>query len=246
MDIINPNTLVSVHGYAGDAHQVRNFMLYYHHHKCPVMVLSPEDSRIDEKNCPVRPPVTYRFGGLRAYIGQLSLDRQKKHLEILLETPMDWFLMNDSDSVCLSPEIPKVLYKDENTLWANVVSDGMHDRTGRPDYPFPREACQPPYFCHRKVLEKIVAVADSVPGDIQTPFIDWCMMAWPFKAGVTYRNFPSSWGVSCPSTVDFSLRAMLAAISRNGAIFIHSIKTFQVFQQIGWARVEWKRRNRVK
>src|SRR5712672_3244855 len=102
---MNPRTLVSVHCYAGDQHQVKDFLPWYIHHECPVIIMSPEDSPVT-----ISPHICHH-AGRRAYIGQESLDRQRKHLEILLDYPYDFFLLNDSDSFCVSSELPKYLYE---------------------------------------------------------------------------------------------------------------------------------------
>jgi hypothetical protein len=229
---MNENTLVAVCGYEGDAHQIRNAMPYYLHHKCPVLVLSPDDSPIVARN----PNIWTRTGGKRAYIGQESLDRQIIHLRILLEHPFKHYLVNDSDSVCLSPRLPDYLYKSD-VLWSNEVSDEMHNRP-EPDYQYPRLAFQPPYFMSRNVIQRLLTVADKVKANPTTPFIDWCMMAWAISAGIPHKSFPE--GVSCPSSDAHSLNVMTHAVMRNGKIFVHSIKTLEVLKQIGHARVRYK------
>jgi hypothetical protein len=250
----NPDTLVSVHGYSGDSHQIRNAMVYYKHHKCPVVVLSPDDSPINEKNCGRWSGVEYRTGGKRAYIGQLSLDRQIEHFKILLEYPHKFFLMNDSDSVCLSPQLPDYLYERPDVLWSNVVSDAMHDHKRAPDYPWPHLAFQPPYFCSREVIERLLTVAEEVKADVNTPFIDWAMMAWCVKSGAPYGNFLNFDGVSCPtvtagaggqSIYEPGCSLMANQVWHHKAIFLHSIKTLDVLKRMGYARLACKRKFRL-
>jgi len=240
---MNPDTLVSVHGYAGDAHQVRFMMPYYRHHKCPVVVMSPTDSPILEKFVGKHPDVTYEQGGLRAYIGQLSLDRQIEHMKMLLKHPQKFFLMNDADSVCLSPKLPQYLYDEPEVLWSQVVSDEMHVRPD-PNYPWPRLAFQPPYFCSRQVLEQLLTVADKIKAEPQTPFIDWCMMAWAVEARVTYKNYPD--GISCPTTIPQGRYWMSSAIQNEGKIFLHSIKQFEVLRAMAIDRLMFKRKKGIK
>lgn len=239
----NERTIVSVHGYAGDADQVRLIMPYYRHHQCPVYIVSPVDFPLDLRKVPGM-GLKYIYAGKRAYTGQLSLDRQKLQMQELLKLKgYDYFLMNDSDSVCLSPELPRYLY-DEDVLWSNVVSDEMHIRTD-PKYPWPRLAFQPPYFCSRKILEGLVEVADSIPADPQTPFIDWCMMAWAVGGKVPWKNFPTTQGVSCPTrNYEPGKKLMGDMIRYHGAVMLHSIKTMDALQVAAWSRVEWKRAHR--
>lgn len=241
---MNENTLVAVCGYAGDAHQIRNALPYYTHHHCPLLVLSPEDAPITAKLVLLKPEISYRTGGVRAYIGQPSLDRQKRFFEILLEYPYHYFLLHDSDSVCLSPKLPDYLYAEPNVVWSNIVSDAMHPRPE--GYPYPRLAFQPPYFLSRQSMAKLVEVADSVPGDPRTPFVDWCMMAWTVKAGLAYKGFPD--GVSSPTNDDdvSSVTAVSNAVRNEGKIFIHSVKTLHILRRLGYDRVEWKRKHKAK
>lgn len=236
---MNDKTAVAVFGYAGDCHQIQHTMPYYAHHHCPVIVLSPEDSAITKDNLKTRTEVTFRTGGVKAYTGEASLLRQKRHLEILLEYPYEYFLMNDSDSVCLSPELPGYLYADDPAIvWSNVVSDEMHPR--EEGYPFPRLAFQPPYFIHRASIQKLVEAAPTVEVNPRTPFIDWCMMSWCVKAGLPYRGFPD--GVSCPTAnYEPGFAHMQDRIRNQGAIFLHSIKQRDVLLRMAHARVAFKR-----
>jgi len=237
--MINPNTAVAIFGYAGDLHQIRDTMPYYLHHQCPVIILSPENAAIQAGHISTRKELIYRSGGLQAYTGAESLERQRRHLEILLEYPFQYFLMNDSDSVCLTPELPGYLYADDpSILWSNVVSDEMHPR--EEGYEFPRLAFQPPYFVHRNTIKKLVDAAPSVAVNPRTPFIDWCMMSWAVKAGVQYRGFPD--GVSCP-TANYQpgINHMSDRVRDQGATMLHSIKQRRVLLHMANMRLAFKR-----
>jgi hypothetical protein len=235
------NTMIVSCGYQGDAHQIRNLLPYYLHHHFPVMILSPSDSAIHAHQVGgAIAGIQYKNAGQRAYIGQASLDRQLAHLKLMLEQPYDFFLANDSDSVCLSPKLPEYLY-NEDVLWSNEVSDLCH---ARPDtYTLPRLAFQPPYFMSRRVIEKLVEAAPTVTTEQQTPFIDWCMMAWCMAAGLEHKTFPD--GVSCPSWTPDSLAAMDDAVRHQGKIFVHAIKGMDVLIRIAHARIEYKRAHRL-
>jgi hypothetical protein len=242
---MNPSTLVTVHGYAGDSKQVTNALPFYLHHGCPVLVLSPVDSPIVPKNRPAAQKVQFQTGGRRAYTGQLSLDRQIEHMKIMLSKPFEFFLANDSDSVCIDPKIPDYLYAEPDVLWSNIVADTMHDRSDDPDYKYPRLAFQPPYFMSRNVIEKLLMVADKVKANPRTPFIDWCMMAWAFDAEIEGKNFRD--GVSCP-TANYGPGqiAMLDGVENRGATMLHSIKTPDVLYKMAGGHVSWNRKNRAK
>lgn len=239
---MNENTMVVVCGYAGDAHQIRTLMPYYLHHRCPILVLSPSDAAITPSQLPMRKEIGYRTGGKRAYIGQLSLDRQIEHFRLMLSMPEQYkyFLANDSDSVVLEPTLPRYLYDEPDTVWANIVSDAMHDAHRAADYPWPHLAFQPPYFFSRNSIRRILEVADLVKADPHTPFIDWCMMAWTVKAGLSYKNFPE--GASCSTAPGEGMRVMTELVDRHGRYFIHSVKTAEALSKLAWARVAFKRR----
>jgi hypothetical protein len=223
--------LITAHGYAGDAHQIRNMLPYYEHHGCPLVIFSPDDSRIEEMG-----PHICRFAGKREYIGALSLDRQRLQLQAMLDYPFDWFLCNDADSVVLTPELPTYLFNYGDILWSNEVSDAMHTRP--PNYPWPQLAFQPPYFMSRNVAERLVQAAKHVRPDPKTPFIDWCMMAWAVQGRIKHRNFQN--GISCPSNDEHSAKHMENSILR-GAVFAHSIKKPDVLARMVSARKEYNR-----
>jgi hypothetical protein len=240
--IDNPSTLVAVCGYAGDSNQVRALLPYMLHHQCPVVVLSPKDAPILSKHVATRPELTYLQGGLKGYIGQVSLDRQVEHLKLLLTFPHEYFLVNDSDSVVLTPHLPRYLYKEPNVVWSNIVSDEMHPRD--PGYSFPRLAFQPPYFLNRKSVQALVDAAPKVETNPRTPFIDWCMMAWSVAAGLAYKGFPD--GASCGTTGNSEGLELMSNLVRNhGRVFIHSVKEHRVIQRLAWDRVAYKKKYRI-
>lgn len=217
---MNPRTLVSVHGYAGDQDQIENLMPFLLHHECPVIVLSPVDSPITKVEA--APSVICRQAGKRAYIGPDSLVRQLEQMKLLLEfKEFDYFLMNDSDSVCLSPKIPDYIYREPDFLWSNEVSDTMHTRLL--SYRLPRLAFQPPYFISRGNIEKILKYEKRVVADKTTPFIDWVMMAWAMASGVPHRNFRT--GLSCGTRGNVQgFQWMSREVRKHGKVMLHSIK----------------------
>lgn len=231
MSELNPPTLITVHGYYGDSAQIKNALRYYEHHKCPVVIMSPTDSPI-----PRMGPHICRVGGKRAYIGQLSLDRQYAHFRMMLEYPFDHFLANDSDSICLSPKIPEYLYQ-KDVLWSNEVSDLMHHR--KPEYQWPRLAFQPPYFFSRSILERMLATEGKFATDLQTPFIDWLFMAIAVAGNIPHRNYPD--GCSCPTSDTNSIRHMANRVSVHGAVMLHSIKTPRALQEVASSRAQYNR-----
>lgn len=221
---MNEKTLVTIHGYAGDQHQIRNALPLYEHHNCSIVIFSPEDSPIKKIG-----PHICRFVGKRAYIGLDSLKRQELQLRAMLEYPFDFFLANDSDSVCLSPVLPSYLYAEPEVLWSNEVSDMMHVRP--PGYTWPRLAFQPPYFMSRRVIERLLRVIDRVYTDAQTPFIDWAMMAWAIASGCPHNNYRD--GASYPTTNSpEGFDVMRRVVRSQGKIFLHSIKEKRVLDAL--------------
>jgi hypothetical protein len=218
--MLNPDTRVVVCGYAGDAHQITSAMEMFTHHECPVTILSPEDARVEISG------VDCRFGGKREYIGQLSLDRQREHLRILTEYPEEYFLINDSDSMCLSPKIPDYLYAEPDFLWSNLIVDNMDFRQ-KGYYPdgFPKLAFQPPYFLSKTGLRSLLACVEgeNIPANPKLAFIDHYMVQLAVKANFPWRNFLD--GISCPISGDLnSARVTWNACRRRGVIMIHSVK----------------------
>jgi hypothetical protein len=225
--MLNPNTRVAVCGYAGDAHQVSSAMWMYAHHECPITILSPDDAPISIEGLDRWPAaVECRTGGKRQYIGQLSLDRQREHLRILLTYPEEFFLINDSDSMCLSPKIPEYLYGDDIVLWSNLINDNMEFRqTGYYPDGFPKLAFQPPYFMSRKTIAALLACVegDNIEANPKLAFIDHYMVQLAVKANVPWANFHD--GISCPISGDInSARVTWEACRRRGVVMIHSVK----------------------
>ncbi len=151
-------------------------MPWHEAHGLPICILSPEDS-----------PVTFLPSvrlGKRAYIGQASLDRQLLHLRYLLAQPYDFYLMHDSDSLCLSAKIPEFIFTEDTFFSNEVVDPRPHPTPG-----FPKLAFQPSYAMSRGILEKIVAVAPSVAADLVCPYIDNIVMRWVCAAGIKHQTF---------------------------------------------------------
>lgn len=234
---LGESTLVSVHGYAGDAEQVRNLLPFYLHHGCRVVIVSPVDSPIGPKSLGNPRGVDYRYAGLRAYTGDASLERQKLHMKLLLEFDADWFLMNDSDSFVISPRLPKYFFHP-NVFWSHEASDLMHVRP--PDWPYWRLAFQPPYFCSKRTLVRMVGATARVRyEDIDMKFIDHYLMRLAFAGGVEHHTFHN--GCSCETLSDIG-RAHMKDCIRRGGVTLHAVKTPEVIRMMAeeYARVTKK------
>lgn len=224
---MNEDTLVVVCGYRGDAHQIEMLMPYYVHHRCPVVVMSPEDAPITTSK---QTGVIFRHGGKKGWIGDHTLERQRIHMKLMLEFPHKFFLMNDADSVCLSDRIPRYLYEYPQIFWSNEATD-----TNPGPSHLPKVALQPPYFCSREVLGKMANAkpADSYYGDfgpmpeqklpIPTNCIDHFLLQLAHGAPVEHSNFRD--GCSFETGSDHGLTTMAGLVQAHGKIFCHSVKT---------------------
>ena len=253
--LMREETLVVVHCYAGDRAIVKNAMPQFQHHGAPVLVLSPSDAPVRFR----QEGVTCRSAGKAAYFGQDSLDRERAHLQLLLEYPQKFFLLNDADSVCLSSTIPRYLYDGaaQGIVYSNEVLDWREHYS-----PYPKIAMQPPYFLSRESIERMLAVAEGITAHPITPYIDWYLVALVSEAGVPHQSFLD--GASFPAWRRGHLPETQELghdfIHRNdpdgtihgdegmrrrvmdGAVLIHSVKHPEVLANLVEAHAVWVRR----
>ena len=243
---MTPKLTVAIFAYQGDANQIDNLWPAHVQHKAPIVIFSPEDSPVHRNGA------WCRTGGRRAYIGPESLERQWIHLNLLLEFDSDWYLLNDADSCLLSPGLPDYIKSCPDAIWSNKVPDDIHQR--HPTYPLPRFALQPPYVLSRYALERLVSkgqfdIRDTKTfgqygtenGWIQTPYIDWYMMALACYTDVPMRGFLD--GASCPTSEcpvgsstpgqhHLGYTTMRGLVRNHGVRFVHSIKARDVFDDL--------------
>ena len=232
---MNPDTLVVVHCYAGDARQVTEFLPWYLHHGCPVLILSPEDAPVSIKHSRVE----CRSAGLAGWKGWQTLDRQIAHMEIIATYPQKYLLLNDADSMCITPQIPTYLYENaEGTVSSN---EAMWAEPGAP--------MVPPYFYTQDSLRRMLAVKDealkmgTTRGDIawsdpynDEPAIDAFMIELVRLSGLRYTPFPD--GVHRGTAHPHDVILMQEAVLERGARFVHSIKSRKVLDIILWTYSE--------
>lgn len=215
---MNPDTRLAICCYAGDQHYVTEMMDIHRAHDCPITVLSPEDSRAEV------PGVANRYGGKRCYIGQDCLDRMREHLKILLTYPENRFLIHDSDSICLSPELPACLYEEPDILWSNIVPNEIPEQ--QPGFPIdiPHIAFQPPWFMSRLTIERLLAVSENnTVCNPHLPFIDYWMVEMAIRNGIPWRCLPFAQSAALsavPKAYDYACTRVHAG----ELIFLHSIK----------------------
>lgn len=220
---MNESTINVVCGYAGDADRIDIMMPAHLAHQRPVIIMSPRDSAIHRNG------MTCRQAGHRAYIGEDSLVRQKYYFDMALEYASEWFLFNDSDSFCVSAEIPRGLYAaGDDVLWSSEVTEPRPHAS-----PYPKLAFQPPYFLHRNALKRMAKAGANVHAHEITPYVDWWMNAVCHEAGLRHRPFgelehaprnaPSPEGLGPWEGLDWRVRYC-------GATMMHPIKTQEQFQ----------------
>lgn len=227
-------TCVAVCCYQGDAELVKRAMPIHKAHGCDVVCLSPTDSPV------TIPGAQCQFAGERAYIGEKSWIRQREQLKILMTYPHEFFLINDSDSFCVSAKIPERLYvESEGTSWSNEVVEPRPHAS-----PYPKIAAQPPYFLTRKSLQKIIDAYPKAPMHPITPYIDFAMLAWACEAGLKHRSFaelehPSRCVI--PFSGNDSWAQLEYRIRYCGAVAMHPIKSQEQFDLCVRARRFYER-----
>jgi hypothetical protein len=192
---MNPDTRVVVCCYQGDAHQVIDMLpSLYQHHECPVSIFSPEDSPVL-----LFPGLDCRHSGKRARFGENAQSRHLSYLRMLLELPENFFLINESDSFCLDPQIPQYLYDEPDTFWSNAIPDGG----SRPGIPTP--SFQPPWFMSRKTVSALIGAADKVAFDPDLPWdsslIDFYLVQLSQAAGAKTSPFKNAMCVPIAASV---------------------------------------------
>jgi len=239
---MNPNTLVVVSAYAGDAHQVEHNLPIYRHHECPVAIFSPVDAPIMQM-----PGCICLSDGLKGWIGPQTLERHRKFLELMLKFPHAHFLFHDADSVCLSPEIPRYCYESPDTIWSNEVVD-----TNPAPSLLPKLACQPPYFLSRKSIRAMLDCqlptsyhTRQNPEDWPMPFptecIDHYMLQLACGSGHPHLSFFT--GASFETASERGFAEMSKLVRLYGRVMIHSVKTAAVLHGLIQDHVVFKHAN---
>jgi hypothetical protein len=184
--VLNPDTRVAICCYQGDAPLVVDTLSLHQRHCCPITILSPENSPV------LLPGLDCRAGGLAGHTGVHTLERQRRHLEILLELPENHFMIHDSDSICLDAKFPDYLYEEPEMVWSNQVNDDIPQHQATFPEGWPHVAFQPPYFLTRKTIERLLASAGQViPSVNMMPFIDYYMLQLTMAAGLPWKRFAS-------------------------------------------------------
>ncbi len=230
---MNPNTLVAVSAYSGDLPQVSALAPCYLHHEAPVIVMSPADAPIRHEQVPWAQSVFH--AGKKEWPGPDSLIRHGLFLKELLRQPYQFYLLNDSDSVCLSPKIPDYVYANCQTHWSCEVRD-----TNPGFSHLPKIASQPPYHFSRGVLEKMVSVLETPAPSYTSPgthegmpipsnCIDHYIVQLVYAAKLSHHTFRD--GASFETVSRVGLEEMARHV-REGANFVHSVKSAAVLDRL--------------
>jgi hypothetical protein len=125
----------------------------------------------------------------------------------------------------------------DDVFWSHEAADTMHVM---PDgWPYPRFACQPPFFCSRRILEALVRASEALTFEsVRLPYIDHYLMRLVCAAGVPHKTFP--FGVSCLVHTEEGTAHTRDRI-RQGCFTIHAVKTLESVQMITEEREKYLR-----
>lgn len=201
----------------------------YLHHGHDVLLLSPVDAPVYIDH----PQVVCRTAGNNAYNAEAAaFGRYGPQFRALLDHHADWYLLNESDSFCLDPEIPPYLYKDEKVVWSNYADPfGFMEMNGESDmgheYPKHYPVMQAPWFLSRRALEGMVAVHDQAYEPLPTyaKFIDWWFHTATHLAGFDHNEYGAG-------GITHAWEPNLVVAVSNGAVMVHGAKEPGVRQAV--------------
>jgi hypothetical protein len=194
----------------GDEKQVIDLLDFFLHHECPVVTLSPEDAKVNIKH----PDVENLYAGKRSQFGPDAHVRFLEGIKLLLSFPEDYFLIHDSDSLCLDPKIPDYLYVEPNTVWSNQTASSAKENKYfgtelcLPTYVADRNkhheptklvipqglqfktelSFQPPWFLSRKTIEAFIAASGRVNYN-HLPWVEYYVVQLTQTAGLPWKAF---------------------------------------------------------
>lgn len=218
-------TLVVIHTWSGDRERVESMLEMWTHHDLPVLVLSPVDAPLIINH----PQVTNMQAGLNSY--NESMDRYVAQFRALVNYDADYYLLCESDAMCLRQELPEYLYEPD-VLWGNHVDPFNHilyfgDPNPARTYATHDCCIQSPWFFSRHGLQRMVDVADEAVAQLPpyAPFIDWWFHMAPHAAGLEHRDYGDD-GIS------HAWANEIRAAVQNGAFMIHAVKERATLEEI--------------
>jgi len=211
------DTLILVQAFAPYAEMVARHLPLWRRHGCRVVISSPRNSfcEISGVECVAH--------GEEGHAGPVSLDRWKEILRWLWGQPYEFFLMHESDSVCLSDRIPEYLYDNYDTFFSNELLDNANP-------PTQQAYCVAPWFFSRGVLRRVNVASEKAA--YRPPFHgDRWVGQLLEEEGIPHRGF--SPGVACgtlfPGSGDLPI---VRSALRAGASMIHGVKSQIILDEL--------------
>lgn len=194
------------------------------------------------------PRVTNISAGTNCYDGQANFDKHDEYFRILLKQPYEHFFVVETDSFCLSPELPKRFYQEPDVFWTYVHTEERPHKS-----PYPKIAFQAPWFYSRKTIERLLSVDRSkLQYHPATPYGDWFFMALCCESGVQFRHNldgVSFMGWNADGNDEVPERARVPSYWRgedfmeedvlHGTILIHSVRHLRVINRLKEARRQY-------
>lgn len=209
-DPLQPNTLVVVQAFGPYTDMVRMNLPSWNQHGLPVVITSLGDSPVQVEG------IGCYTHGRNGYVGPVSLDRWRILLRWLLEQPFEFFMMHESDSICLSPSIPRYCYENPDVLWSNEMPEN-----GTP--PTQQFYCVAPWFMSRRTITRLLETSARSPD--RPPYHGDRWVGQMAEVGGIPHS-PFSPGLGCGTLREGTAElAQVCAAVRSGVVMIHGVKT---------------------
>jgi hypothetical protein len=168
--------------------------------------------------------------GKRQSIGPAAIERERLHLKQLLEYPENFFLLNDADSMCVSPKLPDFLYDEPDVLWSCLMYLSLPNERAQmqPNHPFITP--HPPYFMSRRTIQALLDQPYTVNNRYEG-FIDHWMGAAAVTGGLVLKGYPNCYSGPISTHENYFEDAYVGARHR-GTVFFHSVKAPQFWQPL--------------
>jgi hypothetical protein len=212
---VHSDTLVLVQAFAPYRDMVIRHLPYWQNHQCRVVISSPRDSFCDV------PGVECVAHGVDEHAGIKSLDRWKEIMRWLAGQDHAFFLMHESDSICLTGEIPLRYYQQSDTFFSNEAEDNKVP-------PDQKVFCVAPWFFSYAVLRRFNQALEKVAYRAPYHGDRWVGQVLE-EGGIRHQSF--SPGITCGTLGLHSrdLKQVCEAV-RRGVTMVHGIKTEEVLR----------------
>ncbi len=209
-----------------------------------MLVLSPEDSPVHIDH----PQVTCRSAGKAGWKGEHVVWRQVEHWKIIAEFPQRFLLLNDADSVCLSPGLPAHLYGSPDTFWSTEIP-GVYAGLNY----------LPPYFLTQETLDKLIAATTRKPtkraakgasgstGGRVVDAINWGQFEAPdslYVATTTHVRIPHQTHRPSAYPPGWANQRLLQRVLLDGVSMVHGMKSPNELKSLRYAYEVWSGQTR--